>query len=309
MRPILDMDNIQIEITNACHNSCSNCTRLCGHHPKPYFMDLDYFKKALDTVVNYPKMTGIMGGEPLLHPQFKEICEYAASKIDPDRLGLWTCFPKGREHHREIIAKTFGHVFLNDQSRDDVLHGPILVGSEELEELPDNDKWYLIDKCWLQNSWSASINPHGAFFCEVAAALSMVLDDEKPLQAWDVENEWWFKTPKDFKEQMEKYCSKCGIAMPLKRRESVDGRDDISPKWLERLKDSSPKVKKGKYVESKLKLERDNRQMATYKDFDYRNEIAARYGMFLTINQRGYWSPHLKSDWKAGGENAQGKQS
>lgn len=298
MRPLVDMDTIQIEITNQCHKRCSNCTRLCGHHPNPYFMDFDYFKKAVDSMVDYPKMTGIMGGEPLLHPDFEKMCEYLHSKIDPERCGLWTCFPSGKEDYREVITKTFGHVFLNDQSRTDILHGPILVASEEIKELDEEEKWYLINKCWVQEYWSASITPHGAFFCEIAAALSTLLDSGKPIQAWDVEKDWWQKIPKDYKEQMEKYCIKCGAAMPLEKRYSIDGRDDISPAMLEKLKNISPKIKSGKYVEHNLKLSNDNRQTATYKEFSYRNEIASRYGMFLTINNKGFWKPHLKSDWK-----------
>lgn len=296
MRPLIEMDTIQIEITNHCHNSCSNCTRLCGHHAKPYFMDIDYFKKAIDSMIGYPNMIGIMGGEPLLHPEFVAICEYAASVFPKEKLGLWTCFPKGKEKYREIIAKTFGHIFLNDQTRDDILHGPILVASAELN-IPDAKRWELINDCWVQKYWSAAINPHGAFFCEVSAALSMLLDGGKPIQAWDVESKWWEKIPKDFKEQMEKYCVQCGAAMPLSKRASTDGKDDISPKMLDKLKDISPKIKQGKYIKHNLKTGQDNRQTATYKDRNYRDDIADRYGMFLTLNSLGFQTPHLKSDW------------
>ncbi len=192
MRPLADMDTIQIEITNYCHNICSNCTRLCGHHPKPYFMDLDDFAKAVKSMAGFQRMVGVMGGEPLYHPDFEKMCRYIGKRFPPEQLGLWTCFPEGKEHYREIIVKTFGHIFLNDQSRPDILHGPVLVASSEIPG-KESSKWYHIDKCWVQNAWSASINPHGAFFCEIAAALSMVLDDGKPIQSWDVEPGWWEK--------------------------------------------------------------------------------------------------------------------
>ena len=299
MRPLKDMDTIQIEITNQCHHRCSNCTRLVGHHHKPYFMDFDFFKKSVDSLIDFPNMIGVMGGEPLLHHDFEKMCDYLHSKIPKEKCGLWSCFPNGKEKYRDVIVKTFGHVFLNDQTRDDILHGPVLVASKEID-LPDAEKWALIDKCWVQNYWSASINPNGGFFCEIAAALSMLFDDGKPIQAWDIEPGWWNKIPKDFKEQMEKYCIKCGAAMPLRKRFSVDGKDDISPEMLKELKKISPKLKKGDYAVSDLKLEQDNRQTATYKDFDYRCNIADRYGMFLTINSQRFWSPHLKSDWKEG---------
>jgi MoaA/NifB/PqqE/SkfB family radical SAM enzyme len=76
VRSPLDMCNIQIEITNFCHNTCSNCTRLCGHYEKPYFMEYDFFTKAVNSMIGYPKMTGIMGGEPLFHPEFKNNVDY-----------------------------------------------------------------------------------------------------------------------------------------------------------------------------------------------------------------------------------------
>ena len=296
MRPLVDMDTIQIEITNQCHNRCSNCTRLIGHHEKPYFMSFEQFKEAVDSMVDYSKMTGMMGGEPLLHPQFREFCEYMRSRIDPAKLGLWTCLPKGFEHYREDITQTFGNIFLNDHSRPDVLHGPILVSAKEIEGTEHN-KWYLIDKCWMQQYWSASINPKGAFFCEVAAALALLIGGEDH-KGWKVGPGWYNKIPKDFKEQMEKYCMLCGCAMPLKKRESIDGRDDISPEMIERLKGISPKIKAGKYVKHNLALERDNRQTATYKDCDYRAVIAKSYGMFLVLNPEGFQSPYLISDWK-----------
>ncbi len=85
MRPLLDMDVIQIEITNACVHQCANCTRLVGHAKKPFFMEMDFFKNAVDSLVDYPKMVGIMGGEPLLHPQFPEMAAYLKSKM-PDKL-------------------------------------------------------------------------------------------------------------------------------------------------------------------------------------------------------------------------------
>ena len=41
MKSPQDMKIIQIDITNACTFNCSNCTRFCGQHPKPFFMDFE----------------------------------------------------------------------------------------------------------------------------------------------------------------------------------------------------------------------------------------------------------------------------
>jgi hypothetical protein len=282
------MDTIQIEVTNACINECSNCTRFCGHR-KPYFMKFDQFKSAVDSMEGFPKMVGMMGGEPLLHPQFEKLCDYMLSKFPRSQLGLWSCFPKGYEHYREAICKTFGHIFLNDHTRSDILHAPILVSAEEVQPDPE-DMWININECWVQNAWSASINPKGGFFCEIAAAMSLLFDGNS---GWPVGKNWWKRTPKDFIEQMKEYCPKCGCAFPLKRRSSLEGADDISPKNLERLKGKSKKIDSGKYVLTDLKCFREPGQMAAYKDQDYRDRTAARYGIFMILNEKGFLSPHL----------------
>ena len=43
MRSPKDMQIILIDITNACTERCSNCTRFCGNHKKNFFMDVDTF--------------------------------------------------------------------------------------------------------------------------------------------------------------------------------------------------------------------------------------------------------------------------
>lgn len=299
MRVIRENDTIQIEITSVCMNNCSNCTRFCGHYKKPWFMEFDTFKQAVDSLVGFDgnQGVGLMGGEPLLHPQFKEFAEYAASKLTPQKLGLWSCFPESKAHLGQTIAECFGTVFVNDHSRPDVIHAPFLVSIREV--IPDKlDMWYLIENCWAWRSWSASINPHGAYFCEIAASMAALFVDGET--AWPVEKDWWARVPKDYREQMEKWCPLCGGAVPLQRRCSTEVVDDVSPGMLELLQCiDSPKIARGEYEVSDLQIRVDNRKMASYKDEHYRKAIAARYGLILVLNERGFMAPFKKIiDWK-----------
>jgi hypothetical protein len=292
MRSIIRVDNIQIEITTACMYECSNCTRFCGHK-EPYYMSFDQFKEAINSMEGYPKLIGIMGGEPLLHPDFEKMCRYALTKFPKEKLGLWTTFPKGYEKYREIICETFYHIFLNDHTRDDIYHHPPLVAIEEV--ISDrNVMWNMIDKCWAQEAWSPSINPKGAYFCEIAASLSMLFDEG---EGWKIEPGWWWRTVKDFTSQIEQWCPRCGFACSLPRRSSREIVDDISPKNLERLKGKSYKIDRGEYVISDLKMVDNPEQMASYKDLQYRNGIANRYGMFLILNEFDYLTPYLKKEY------------
>jgi hypothetical protein len=152
-------------------------------------------------------------------------------------------------------------------------------------------------------SWSASIYPSGAWFCEIAGSMSMLFEEEckeKGWKGWPVEPGWWWRIPADFGEQMEMFCSRCGFPAPFRRRASNEGVDDISPKNFDRIKDFSKKVARGKYeiydfTNKDLKMA--EAPMGAYKDTPYRNAIAGRYGMFLSINEQRFWTPHLIKNW------------
>ena len=76
MKSPQDMRIIQIDVTNACIHNCSNCTRFCGHHKKPFFMDVETFKQAVDSMEGYVGTVSMMGGEPTIHPHFEEMVRY-----------------------------------------------------------------------------------------------------------------------------------------------------------------------------------------------------------------------------------------
>lgn len=339
MRSPAEMSTIQIELTSACVLKCSNCTRFSGTHRTPNFLSAEEFHKAIDSLVGYSQLphaiVGFMGGEPLLHPQFAEFCEYALAKIGRRKLGLWSTFPDAPKYkgYGDLIVKTFGVILLNDHSRDDIKHAPVLMASEEYFRKPcpacngskedpdlagtpcsicngkgdvtdDTALFSAVNHCWVQESWSASINNKGAFFCEVAAALDDLFGGPG---GWPVEADWWKRVPADFKEQMDWACRKCGAALPLTReRSSQDVRDDVSQGNLDRLiAIKSKKVARGEYVlrdkfefDPKL-IEKGTYPHQTYKEEHYRQTIAARYGIRLVLDDRGYWEPtKAPQDWK-----------
>lgn len=305
MRDIVKCRTIQIDVTNSCVLACSNCTRFVGHR-KPYMMEMDFFKRAVDSMVGFPNVVGIMGGEPLLHPRFQEMAEYACQVLGRGHVGLWTTLPKGKEYYRETIVKCFGQIFINDHSRNDIYHAPLLVAAEDVYS-DRQEMWQAIDNCWVQLTWSASINPKGAFFCEVAASLALLFDGR---DGWPVEPGWWKRTTDEYRGQMEEACPKCGGAVSLGRRVSTEEIDDISPSNLERLKDKSFRVKRGAFVESPLKIVDQPEEMAAttpgigYEEFEWRQKVAAKYGITQVVqgqigNGRDLSNePHLIDGWQ-----------
>ena len=244
MRPLRDMTVIQIEVTNACDLRCANCTRFVGHHRKPFFMDLDMVRRGIESLLDFPGRIGLMGGEPTVHPKFAEICKIYQELI-PDRRKreFWTNGCKWAEY-KSVILETFDPdlIAYNDHSTPDGKHHPLLVAIKDVVK-DEARMWSLIDNCWVQRKWSASITPKGAFFCEIAAAMDHLFDGPG---GWPVEKGWWKRLPPEFRDQVERCCPNCGAAVPMHGVSDKEACDLVSESNLARLEQlRSPKFNRG----------------------------------------------------------------
>lgn len=286
MRSPQDMQTIQIDITNACNKACSNCTRFCGNHKKPFFMDYDTFRRAVDSLDEFHGIVGVMGGEPTLHPEFERFVGYLREKfgerkednrlIYPQKEFIKEihrrefesrCFPKGTSddfdkrrscdykmagpglwsnmgdtypRYYELIQDSFNVQFLNDHINPS-FHQPGLVSRKDLG-IPDEGWIPMRDACWIQNEWSATITPKGAFFCEIAGALDMLFDGPG---GWTIEPGWWKRKPEEFGDQLH-WCELCGFALHTFMRDAGEEVDDVSPTLYEMLKKvDSPRLRAG----------------------------------------------------------------
>lgn len=327
MRSPQDMETIQIDITNACIHRCSNCTRACGHHKRNFFMDWHTFKRAVDSLKGFNGTVGIMGGEPTLHPEFERFIDYLnniqqvkknntvfikptkqfmkqmyydvresyklVDKSNGEKMlkvtgfGLWSSLCSNYYKYYELIQDIFDYQCLNDH-KNISYHQPVLVSRKDLN-IPD-DKWIeMRDKCWIQNNWSATITPKGAFFCEVAGMLDMLFDGDG---GWSIESEWWKRTPDDFKDQLH-WCELCGLALDTRRRNANECVDDVSPTLYEMLKNiKSPKLCKGNvriYLSDETESENKNKELQFFKSFNYIDKYANRLsGTNKNIYPKGF---------------------
>lgn len=237
---------IQITVTHKCPFDCCHCSQLVPHQPKPFTMLLEQVEKALQSLVDFPGHVGIFGGEPLLHPQFDEICKlmqvYQPVKA---RRELWTMGANWGKH-KGIIEETFYKELIayNDhKDNQPCFHQPLQIAIEEVinnEEL----KQGIISNCWVQQRWSASITPWGAYFCEVAAARAHLFGEPKGIP---IEKDWWKRPLKDYSHQIKALCNKCSacLPMPMKPNDKQEW-DDVSPGMHNLLMAlDSPKCKKG----------------------------------------------------------------
>jgi hypothetical protein len=237
-------------------------------------MDYETFVKAVCSLSDFPRNIGIMGGEPTIHPQFerfilylqerkfiphlmkttrKPIVDYPLYTRDKNYFyshslnkykgwGLFSSLCEGFYVHYELIQDIFTYQIVNDH-KNNTLHQPLLVSRKDLG-VPDSEWFPLRDKCWLQNTWCATITPKGAFFCEVAGALDMLFDGPG---GWPIESGWWKRTPDEFGDQLN-WCELCGAALFQCGRLASDEIDDITESVYEKLlKLGSPKINAKKY--------------------------------------------------------------
>lgn len=279
MRPIWEAWFCHIEINNICPQNCAYCTRYIRHLRKDqrYNMDLDIFRKAVISLDGFLGRLGIIGGEPLLHPKFEEICLILKDefKIPRKKLGLWISERKLFGKHKKLIKEVFAMVAFNEHNekqRRVELHQPLTIA---IEEMVKDEKYRedLINNCWVQNTWCPSINPKGGFFCEVAQALDIILDGPG---GYPIEPGWWKKTPGEFKDQVDRYCRYCGAAIPLKRELLNSGKEKFSPNLLKVFKKHNLRFLSNEFVdilEGQLTIKEMEVNKLTWDPRHYRQDL------------------------------------
>ena len=247
---------IQIDVTNACPRACSNCTRMLAHARAPFFMSVGSFAQAVASVRGFltesepdrygrEKRIGLIGGEPLWHPQFPALCEIMVEQIpEKRRRGLWTGMPLKKHEHRALVRDVFGYLNHN-RHRSPCVHQPVLVAVQDVIR-DEKRMWELIDACPLQRKWSSAVTPKGFFFCEVAAAMDVIFEGPGGIP---VNPGCWQHDLADYRDQIERWCPRCGVCLPLPGRPDHQRLDDLSQSNLEALRKlGSPRVEKGDYV-------------------------------------------------------------
>lgn len=241
MKPIYEGWFVQIDITNYCFMNCLYCSRYNRHLRKDQrkHMTVEQICTALDSLKEWPTRIGIIGGEPLLHPDFEQICHEIQKRFPASKMGLWTSGPSQFKKYKPLIDQTFAFLAYNEHNEEQVnvcKHQPITIAIKDVikdEELRKT----LIDDCWVQRTWCATINHFGAYFCECAAAQDVLFNEGA--NAWPVTPDWWRKEPSQFQDQVGKLCDNCGMCIPMERELIRNKREKVSKtilSWMQTKK-------------------------------------------------------------------------
>jgi hypothetical protein len=233
MYPLWESWYAHCDVTLNCPFNCNYCSRHVRHlrDDQKRAMTLEEFQKAVDSYEGWPNRIGIMGGEPLLYPDFESMCDILRKAFPREQLGIFVSHIPKYEKLKPLIDRTFANIAVNphsDEQKKVCKHQPLTLSIGEVVQSKETQE-RIIDSCWAQKTWCPTVTTKGAFFCELAAGFDRMLDGPG---GWPVEKGWWLKTPNhpDFVEQRNRWCHICGMTTPAVR-ETLDAKKTrISPK-------------------------------------------------------------------------------
>lgn len=243
LRSPYDMKIICIDITNKCDLACSNCTRLLENQEAFWEMTPENFRLALRSLEGYPGIIAVIGGNPVMHRNFKEICDIFVEEV-PDKMqrGLWT---NNIFKHCDLAKNVFGVFNLNPHGvergiksleplkdlgwyhEEHSFHSPLLTAVKDLFD--EEEMWARIGKCDINHEWSASIVQNNgrirAYFCEVAASFDLARETDHGIEPTPG---WWRRNVSEFDDQVKHFCPGCGIPAKLKGHMDFENTDTYS---------------------------------------------------------------------------------
>ena len=188
------------------------------------------------------------------------------------------------------------NVLFNDHNRPLQKHHPMMIAVEDV--VSDGQlSQQLIEDCWVAKRWSASINPNGCFFCEIAAAQSILFGEPAGVP---IEKGWWDKPVQFFSDQIKAACSRCGAPVPFSTVLVEEDKDYVSISNYNRLKAlNTPRFLRDriKLIQDRYGAEQIKELSQNWKPWDHWNggdaypdcyEIYGKFYGFITIFSHRY---------------------
>jgi hypothetical protein len=203
-----------------CNIGCDNCVMFCSKKQAPSnemikLERIEYFlKDTIDCNKKY-KDIALFGGEPTLHPQFKEICIIVAEANKKHKFSnTLTASTNGyAQESVDLCAFAAEHGYnVENSKKDELIHNrtqkyfyvptnvaPIDVGGF----IPE------LNGCWYSENAGIAFDNNGYWACCTICAAARVFDYEPTCTSI-----------KDFTEDkviksFEKHCKICGLSYPI----------------------------------------------------------------------------------------------
>lgn len=212
----LSIKYVNISVTNACNLKCGGCTQHCDlfHKKEKWFIPIEQLKNNIEILL-YPKgyrgLIGIFGGEPTIHPRFKEILELISFYYQQE----FCIFTNGRKMCN--LPQNVGWIVNSKDENSQRNFCASMMAPYDFYKFKNKiDYWNFARKeCFMwKNCWSI-IYDNKAYLCEPAAAIDRLKLGKRN---WNKSKGWdlilgknpFDKTEKEIAKQAENFCYRCG---------------------------------------------------------------------------------------------------
>jgi len=228
-----NLNRIEIDITYDCKLRCLNCARSCSQAPEIAAMSLEQIDKFVTESISRKikwEIIGVLGGEPMLHPDLQGILEILLSykeTYSPSSYIEITTSGYGTEV-KKAIAMVPNGVTINNTHKQD----PYQEKFEPFNVAPrDQCKFYLSDYrngCSTTKDCGLGLNTYGYYPCGPGGAIDRVM-------GFDIGLKYLPRSHDDLFPLMEQLCQFCGHFctrhfIPKEKRETIIGKP-TSKSW------------------------------------------------------------------------------
>lgn len=225
---------LEIDITHMCTLRCHNCDRGISIAPGDikHNMELSQLKKfIIQSIANKYQwqQIRIMGGEPTLHPNFKEIVklfnDYKEEHNKDLKLIISTNgYAKETILKVEWVKENYPNIEIENTSKKNNFQRDFNMIHIAPCDIHDNEYKYKYNGCWTTEACAIGLNYSGFYCCAVGGAIARIFNYDigiKNIEDINVEN---------FEKMFGLLCSKCGRYHEIK----VDNSNIetiLSPTW------------------------------------------------------------------------------
>jgi len=226
------------------------------------FISLENYERAVVSLKDYFGVVGMFGGNPVIHPQFSELCHILSKHIPFRRRGIWCNHPLGEglrlrdtfNPHCSNLNVHGNYEAYNEFKRDWPLSRPVGLKPSLHSPVygtpptPEENRWEHIAACDINKYWSAMIGQFRgearAWFCEIAGSQAMLnqSDPSYPDTGLPVTNDWWRRPMTDFSQQVDQHCLNCLV--PYRCAGLLDNSDETEKTTKEYVNIYLPKRRK-----------------------------------------------------------------
>ena len=205
---------IELDITYDCNLKCLGCNRSCTQAPSKEGLSLEDIKRFVcESIENnhYWEFINVLGGEPTLHSEFKEIISYIHSeyieKFAPET--ILQIVSNGYEEKSRLLCEEMRNLHKNVRiDYGSYKSDKVVEYFSPFNDAPiDDDDYKEADYskgCWVTSYCGIGFNSKGYYACAVAAGIDRLT--KKNMEIKKLKN----LNNKALENQLDEFCRFCG---------------------------------------------------------------------------------------------------